>query len=131
MPLIKAPSAAPSRRPYAIDPATFDGRAVQAIWLGRKNGATTISIGTLRFWWQPGMPDEPTLEECIANCDPRYGGDCRARWDGKHLWVNPSFPLDPAAQVARAEQLAAALATAPDIPAGFTGWFHLVEKGQP
>lgn len=133
MPLIRTERPAPSKTPYAILPSTFQpvphgvGKVADAIWMGRKRGKTTVSIGTLRFWWQKGgcpTPDS-TLEECKTKADSRYGGKCHARWDGEHLWVDPAHPLTPEQQVIVSKMLDEHLTDFPSLPEGYDGWYYL------
>lgn len=132
MPLIRTSSAAPSRRPYAIDRDSFrkvEDQAyprfeIDAIWLGRKNGATTISMGTLGLWWH-NRPANPSLDECIAKCDSRYGGDPFAVWNGTHLWVDPRRPMTLRDQGSWAQLLDEILSQVPVVPTGWDGWYLL------
>lgn len=143
MPLIPAPSAAPSKRPYAFKLDTFaqdrNGRwSVDAVWLGRKSGQTRISYGAFSFWWQgrgvAHTDSELGFADLAAHCDERYGGDpwyvCNE--DG-NLWVNPS-PQTPSPslqeQISIVEDLTAMLQGLPDVPDGFTGWYHLVDHAR-
>lgn len=139
MPLVQAPSAAPSKRPYAFDLNTLDfdsprGWTCEAIWLGRKNGATRISYGEFRFWWQFREADshDPSLswKTLRAHCDERYGG---TPWfiagEDSSFWASPAAnapDFDLGAQIEVEECLQAMLTGLPDIPAGFEGWYHLV-----
>lgn len=137
MPLTQMPYPHPSKRPYAIDPATFRTdmpglrKVVDAIWLGRKNGATTVSEGVLSLWWshRDGRSNgTETLAEAVDNVDPRYGGDAMVRWDGTHLWVNPRQPLTPTEQSVVIARLDSILQTLPNLPSGYDGWYRLTEK---
>jgi hypothetical protein len=123
-PFIDATSAAPSRRPYGLVRQTFKrrdnlGMTVIAYWLGRRNGRTTVSFGSVHMWWQ-GMPESPTWEECLANIDGRYGGNCRARWDGESLWVAEEVPPQQYAEFV--PMLDSVLRNLPDVPPGVDRW---------
>lgn len=141
MPLIPATSAAPSRRPYALDLTTLrqdpHGRwHVEAIWLGRKQSQTRVSYGQFSFWWQGPGPDcrspELTFDDLAAHCDERYGGE---PWyvcdENGNLWVNPSSRAPSPKleqQLAIAKNLIEALHVLPAVPENYDGWYHLVPR---
>lgn len=119
--MIRRVAYAPSKKPYALNLGSFrvggDGFArLDALWVGRKDRRTYVSLGELRDY---GVA---SLEEFLATFDPRYGGDCRARWNGINLWA-PGLPALEYAQTVA--QLDAALTLLPDVPAGFDGWYSL------
>ena len=112
---------APSKRPYALDlgSVALDERGkstVKAVWVTRKDGKTRVSEG---FLWGFG---HPTLDAFLSDFDARYGGDCRARWDGTTLWA-PDYTPEEHAKVAT--RLNLAWANLPEVPDGFTGWYSI------
>lgn len=138
MPIEPLTKFAPSKRPYAIDLSTFtvetgtltraDGTTItthrpriQAIWVGRKNGDTTISLGELGT----GGFGATTLTEFLNDFDRRYGGTCKARWNGHDLWA-PGYTPDAIAETA--QRLDAILNALPDLPIGYHGWYTLTKK---
>jgi hypothetical protein len=91
---------------------------VEAIWFRRKSGVLTAHVGHL---WDSSSDRPADLMAWIENdWDGRYGGNCRARWDGENLWA-PGLSWDAAAEVH--DILAAALANFPEVPEGFDGWW--------
>lgn len=139
MPLVRIPNPSPSKTPYALETASYkpsrhDGPMyVNAIWLGRKNGVTTLSSGTLTLsTFSPNTTAQQrqalTLTETLAIYDPRYGGDAHLRWDGEYLWVNPAFPIPFFQQQTHVEKLDKILRPLlagryEELPEGYDGWF--------
>lgn len=124
---VLTPRFAPSRTPYAVDPATFrigeetygpsGARRIEvdAVWAGRKHGNTTVSVGHL---WDTSTAT--SLNDFLDQWDGRYGGRPRARWDGHTLWTEADFSEDERARViSRCRDLLAAF---PAIPTGHIGW---------
>lgn len=134
---------APSKKPYAIDWSTFetresvsrfaDGREVahhiprvRALWVGRKHGTTYVSEG-----WLVGRlldrDQSATIGSFMTNFDPRYGGDCEARWNGHDLWTQTQkWTIDWV--VAQSKRLDEVLQNLPALPAGYDGWYRLHDK---
>jgi hypothetical protein len=115
---------APSRTPYALDLSSFavDKRgwaSVVAVWVTRKQGRTRVSSGQLR-----GFRDS-TLTGFMVNFDGRYGGDCKARWDGESLWAPDLSPAEHAAEAARLDVILRGL---PEVPDGYDGWYTINPK---
>lgn len=129
MPLNRTDSAAPSRRPYALNPDTFElrdiGASVEAVWLGRKDGRTRISRGTLRLYPEKRGQRPSSLSDFLSCADSRYGGKAEVIWDGEHLWTDPVLRLDPDAQKQAITELDRMLDELPDVPPDYDGWFRL------
>jgi len=122
-----------SGHPYAVEPETlrvddrgprsFDGQtiygiSVQAFWFKGRAGTPTANVGDL--WGNQVGGPVPTLEGFLAAMDTRYGGACRARWDGTSLWG----PSQPAKIEEALAFLCPALDAYPAIPAGYEGWWY-------
>lgn len=132
MPLIHTNSAAPSARPYALNPDTFQlggaSHTIEAIWLGRKNGRTRVSLGKLRLFAKAADGPRPrTLEDYYDVADSRYGGEPRHIWDGTSLWTDPSVPWDPNYHRKIVDKLDDVLNWLPEVPSGYVGWMRLVQ----
>lgn len=119
-----------SRTPYAIDRSSARQAefwwTVDALWLGRKNGRTTVMFGTLNLYPERNGSRPACLEDALAVADGRYGGAWHAKFDGEHLLVNPTFPLTPAEQAKLIARLEQALDSFPAPPVEFDGWFRFV-----
>lgn len=130
MPLVQQNRWAPSQRPYAIDRNTAridrGGWTVNALWVGRKRGATTITTGTLHLFTAALTTPNPaaTLDDALATADMRYGGDWAHQWDGQRLLVNPNDHLTPAQVAEFYDWLDARLAALPAVPVGYEGWYY-------
>lgn len=121
-----------SHAPYAVDLDSFQVEergtdtsrpwyrgTVTAIWYRRKHGVVTAHFGTL---WD-SQTEKPADAEAFlrAHDDGRYGGDCKARWNGQNLWA-PDTPWE------RQNELQRLLSNAldysyPAAPPGFDGWW--------
>lgn len=79
----------PSSRPYAFvkdsQEKWLDGFTVDAYWIGRKNGKTTVSTGKYRL--SSFSESFDLLSDAIAGTETDFGGNCDFRWDGSHLWA--------------------------------------------
>lgn len=130
MPLIHTKSAAPSARPYALNPETFRlggaSHTIEALWLGRKDGKTRVSLGTLRLY-ALGNQRPKTLEDYFDVADPRYGGDPLYIWNGSSLWTDPSVPWSPSYHDKIVSKLDDVLNWLPEVPEGYIGWMRLVK----
>lgn len=124
--MIKASKFRISDKPYAVDLGSYspDGSgSLQAVWFRRRREAyngplrTVACAGTLRGCL---VPDLSTVERFIATfTDGRYGGDCRARWDGTNLWS-----LENEAERERLKKiLVPMLAAYPEVPPLYDGWW--------
>lgn len=91
---------------------------VEAVWFRRKSGVLTAHYGHL---WDSSKSRPETLLDWIENdWDGRYGGNCRARWDGGTLWA----PESSWEQILSYEaMLRPMLESFPDAPAGYDGWW--------
>jgi hypothetical protein len=91
---------------------------VQAAWFRRKSGVLTAHFGHL---WNSSSTRPADLMDWIKNAwDGRYGGDCRARWDGENLWA-PEASWGQ--MVDYQDLLRPMLEKFPKVPAGFDGWW--------
>jgi hypothetical protein len=124
--VIKADKFRISDKPYAVDLGSYspDGSgSLQAVWFRRRREAyngplrTVACAGELRGCL---VPDLSTVEQFIATfTDGRYGGDCRARWDGTNLWS-----LEDESERERLKKiLVPMLAAYPAVPGGYDGWW--------
>lgn len=81
----------PSSRPYAFvknsQEKWLDGFTVDAYWIGRKNGKTTVSTGKYLLSSTTSGKSFDLLSDAIAGTDTNYGGNADFRWDGSHLWA--------------------------------------------
>lgn len=91
---------------------------ISAAWFRRKSGVLSAHVGTLH-----GVrTTEPAgcIEVLSRFTDGRYGGDCKARWDGDSLWA----PESTWEQMREYEAfLRPMLENFPEAPAGFDGWW--------
>lgn len=97
---------------------------VRAVWFRRKRprgGAMILTQACAGSLWD-FQDSEPTDAEAFlaAHADGRYGGHCRARWDGYNLWA-PEMGEDERAEYKRL--LVPMLAAYPGVPAGHDGWW--------
>lgn len=139
MAITEMPRFAPSRKPYAFNWSTYEVTeipvergdapplivrrvAVEAIWFGRKDGATYVSWGDVGLGARFPDPDDLSVEAFKTHFDPRYGGNVTARWNGSNLWAPGMHVADV---VATSEMLDEYLRGAPDVPEGFDGWYSL------
>lgn len=126
MGLIQREKFTPSARPYAFRPSDDEPfPTMDAIWFGRKRGATIVTLGRYRFGdYRLGAVLPDTFEAAVAVTDTQYGGEWFWQWNGDSLLQNPKFLLDPQEAARTAEYLDAVLQAAPAVPAGFIGWFY-------
>lgn len=142
MPLIPVTrKLAPSSNPYAfrLDSAEYetltrhDGVVIDpsqiifdAIWLGRKNGVTTVTIGRYTVWThgQDRLSRDDDLTTLLSKTDTRYGGSWTAKFDGDVLLMEPTHILPIPEQVALVEQLRGVLDDPEHLPAGWSGWYR-------
>lgn len=132
---------APSANPYAFrfDEIEFedlqrrDGSwirphrgLVPALWLGRKNGETTVSIGTFSVYAEgrEELSRDDSIDELLAKADTRYGGSWHQKLVGDTLWMNPNHMLAVKDQIEITAHLRAVLADPENLPSGWTGWFR-------
>jgi hypothetical protein len=115
-----------SRPLYAVDLGGYERHdeggtylTWPAVWYRRKSGVTAACAGVL--WDVQRTPPADSLAALAAHEDGRYGGRCRARWDGKRYWFDPA--LTPEQTREYEALLAPMLAAYPEIPAGFEGWY--------
>jgi hypothetical protein len=124
-----------SHRPYAVDlaglvtepPSPQHGHTwahLPAVWFRKRAGVLAACAGELRDLQQPAPADARAF--LAAHADGRYGGDCRARWDGRTLWVTPA-EADPAHYESYLALLGPMLAAWPAVPAGYDGWWTFRE----
>jgi hypothetical protein len=121
-----------SRRPYAVDLGSLTTQAyarqdgtpyyagrINAVWFRRKQGITAAYIGTL--WdFQDGEPTADAAQFLALHEDGRHGGDCDGRWDGSSYWGNVPLTV----QEQHLAVLRPMLATYPNLPDGYDGWWQ-------
>lgn len=116
-----------SHRPYAVDlkslrveqrEGAWARATIDAAWFRRRSGVTAACIGSL---WDFQETDPATAIDFLAqHGDGRYGGDCRARWDGESLWCAGQDPEENARFL---ELLRPMLDAYPEIPDCYSGWW--------
>ena len=119
-----------SHRPYAVDMSSlhvevgtgwkgeYGTGTIGAVWFRRKYGITAACIGELRnTQWDVPQNAEQFLAQYS---DGRYGGDCRARWDGENFWAAGQ---DPEENVRFLALLRPMLENYPAAPPGYEGWY--------
>lgn len=120
-----------SHNPYAVDLTSLAGTldttaltpvyrgTLDAVWFRRHKGRTVACIGQL--WdFQNSRPAD--AEEFLARLtDGRSGGRCHARWNGTSYWGDDEHYRDREAHLAILKPM---LASYPDIPAGYDGWWR-------
>jgi hypothetical protein len=118
-----------SRRPYAVDPETFElrddgGADIRAVWFRRKRQGYSGPMVTAACYgrlWDFQSPRPGSAEQFPLQADDgRYGGDCLARWDGANLWSH----ADEFDRARYLDILKPMLAAYPEIPPGFSGWWY-------
>lgn len=120
--MIKTEKFLVSRPLYAVTLDTYrlsesGGSYIDAVWFRRRKGVTVACAGEV---WNYIRPRPQTAAEFLAaHDDNRYGGDCKARWDGTNLWS----VLDEADRARYKALLVPMLAAYPEIPAGWDGWW--------
>ena len=100
---------APSQKPYWFDakslrPFSSTSHKVNAMWVGRKNGLTVVTLGTYSLHTHArfrslDMPYD--ADALITHADTRYGGDWLYRWDGLRFQENPTAPIRPLTDLIR------------------------------
>lgn len=113
----------PSQTPYAFQRNLYEIHKphertawAYAIWAGRKNGLTTVSIG-----WLHGRA-APTVDEFIDTVDMRYGGSYEGKWDGASLITERAIPENRRQALVRV--LTPILDGFPALPDRFDGWYY-------
>ena len=122
----KVPFAISGKRRYAVDlsslvlePSPTGGTRVtiRAVWFRRKGGVTAACIG---FLWDYMRPAPTDVADFLARTrDGRFGGTCEGRWDGTRYWG----AQEPEAIETHLQLLRPMLASYPEIPEGFVGWY--------
>lgn len=122
-----------SKRPYAVDPATFTVEThtsiqgthswcweVTAVWFRRRRRTTVACIG--RLWGRQTVDCGGWEGFLTEHTDGRYGGDCWGRWDGINYWGTQNL----AVMQEHLKILRPMLDQFPAVPPGFDGWwtFH-------
>lgn len=125
-----------SRQPYAVDLSSLHAGEpgqtdhvwvrVRAVWFRRRRSgwggsgdmATVACLGELRELVLPPVGDAVTF--LTGFTDGRYGGDCRARWDGEELW---SVPASEQTRQGWLAVLRPMLENHPAVPPGYDGWW--------
>jgi hypothetical protein len=130
-----------SHQPYAVDLLSFRPRdedhtqaTIDAVWFRRRRGGwgssveiTTVACaGYLAECLLTARPADGT-DFMNLSADGRYGGHCRARWDGFNLWA-PEMGEDERAFYK--QLLVPMLANHPAIPEGFSGWWTFRVKAE-
>ena len=120
-----------SRNLYAVDLTSLAGTldttsaapvyrgTLNAVWFRRHKGRLHACIGQL--WdFQQGQPAD--AEEFLARLtDGRSGGRCHARWNGVGYWADDEHQNQRDAHLAILQPM---LASYPDTPAGYDGWWR-------
>lgn len=113
-----------SDKPYAVDLGSYrldgggyGGGEIDAVWFRHRKGVTSACAGTLRDYQQPAQ--QTAAGFLAAYTDGRYGGDCRARWNGANLWSL----ADEAQRERYKALLVPMLAAYPAVPPGYAGWY--------
>lgn len=119
-----------SQSPYAVDPGslrTHPGHRpdygyahVSAVWFRRVKGVLRACAGELRSEALDTPLPATALEAAPLFRDGRYGGDCRARWDGATLWCLE----DEETRARYKDILVPMLANFPAVPPGYDGWWR-------
>lgn len=125
---------APSQNPYWFARGTLDGERIDAVWAGRKDGRTTLTLGTYHLWparanWRDGFDRLDVLDR-IALTDTRYGGNWNYRFDGvRHLTEPMAAGTDRDHEQQVRDWLERMLAGLPDSLAadGWVGPFYRTE----
>lgn len=94
-----------------------------AIWFKRRDGIISVSMGTLRNYYNTDLFEEPSgLFEFLRSYeDGRFGGDCVARFDGKNLW---SDSKNVEVNKQRLKVLNSILGKFPNLPKNYDGWWR-------
>jgi hypothetical protein len=119
-----------SHAPYAVDLTVLGEEiyygniqnhyryTIPAAWFRRRNGHTVACLGFLNT--SRTTPATLTAQVLGDFTDGRYGGHCKARWDGDNLWA----PESSWEQMKEYEEfLRPMLANYPAVPPGFDGWW--------
>jgi hypothetical protein len=78
---------------------------------------TAACIGTLWDYARPATAD--VVDFLASTTDGRYGGACEGRWDGTRYWG----AQEPGIIEYHLRLLRPMLASYPEIPIGFDGWY--------
>mgnify|MGYP001167510147 CR=1 FL=1 len=122
----------PSLKPYALDLTSanrdenvtfFTAFQVRALWIGRKNGKTTVTEGVL-YVHPRNYSITGNVETILSMADTSSGGAWEYVWNGSTLQVNPNNPLSPAEAIEKAAFLDEVLKNLPAVPEGFDGWYY-------
>jgi hypothetical protein len=143
--MLKAEKFRISDKPYAVDLSslrvTWTDRQsglvrgdIDAVWFRRRRAGYNGPLRTVAcagVLWDFQRPEgsapldqpEPVVPDALAfltaHDDGRYGGDCKARWDGTNLWS-----LEDEADRERYRKiLVPMLAAYPAVPPGYSGWW--------
>ena len=98
---------------------------VRAAWFRRKSGILSAHLGTLGT--SQTLPPANGIAVLSGFTDGRYGGHCKARWDGDNLWA-PESTWDEMKEYE--EFLRPMLANYPEVPSGFDGWWTFKTGGK-
>lgn len=126
--LVRKYTLAPSQRPYAVNFPTFKldkpgSGSVEVIWVGRKRGVTTVTLGQLHLF--SFREKFETLDDALAHADMRYGGMWMYQWDGERLNVEPTHALNPDEHALMAISLGYIADHLPALPEGpWDGWYY-------
>lgn len=117
-----------SHRPYAVNLSSLcvddiDRPTAEAVWFRRRKGVTVACVGVL---WDIQRPIPAGMSEFLRRHDDgRYGGDCMGRWDGERYWGSQ----DPEEIERHLTLLRPMLASYPEIPDGYDGWWTFRDGG--
>ncbi|HEY3559698.1 MAG TPA: hypothetical protein VGL05_19650 [Kribbella sp.] len=92
--------------------------SIEAAWFRRRNGRTVACLGYLHTSRVESFVEAAPVLEGMT--DGRYGGDCKARWDGDNLWA-PQSTWDQ--MTTYEEFLRPMLENFPEVPPLFDGWW--------
>jgi hypothetical protein len=124
--MTKAPFGISGKRRYAVDLASLTlepsssgltHATIRAVWFRRKDRVTAACVGDLWDYLRPAPAD--VTDFLARTTDGRYGGVCEGRWDGTRYWG----AQEPSVIEAHLALLRPMLASYPDIPEGFDGWY--------
>jgi hypothetical protein len=126
--VIKADKFRVSRPLYAVDLESYrlseqGGSYINAVWFRRRRqpGGDIKTVACAGQVWNYLRPRPQTAAEFLAaHDDNRYGGDCKARWDGRELWSPGADEMDRSDYLALLQPM---LAACPEIPGGYDGWW--------
>jgi hypothetical protein len=122
----KAPFAISGKRRYAVDLSSFVADptdtggsrcTIAAVWFRRKDRTTAACVGYLWDYLRPSPTD--VAEFLRRTTDGRFGGTCEGRWDGTRYWGAQELTIIES----HLQLLRPMLASYPEIPEGFDGWY--------